>query len=159
MGECRYSSTHICNLGKKENWVVSSVSHHGCFEKECQYPLGRRLGVSQRWTGHSGKEKNLSPCQKSNPHHLGSRESLCRLSYPLAKCMYVYSRFWGFICRTAGLCMPLVVNVNILCSIVDIFLKQFISESLKFLVTYFISFSTWFRRMVKSSVTWVSITI
>jgi len=31
------------------------------------YPLERRLGGPQSWSGHNGKEKFPCPCRKSNP--------------------------------------------------------------------------------------------
>jgi hypothetical protein len=37
--------------------------------KEPQYPLDRRLGVPQSWSGHGGKEKNSCPCWESNSGH------------------------------------------------------------------------------------------
>jgi len=38
--------------------------------KSPQYPLNRRVGGSQSWSGHGGEEKNPSPCHEFNPSHL-----------------------------------------------------------------------------------------
>jgi hypothetical protein len=36
-------------------------------EKDPRYPLDRRLGGPQSWSGHGGEEKTSQSCRESNP--------------------------------------------------------------------------------------------
>jgi hypothetical protein len=76
---------HFLDLGASWRWVVSFTSWplypRG---KSCQYPLDRRLGVAQSWSGRHGEEEIFDlPGLKLWP--LGrpaSSQSLYRLCYP-----------------------------------------------------------------------------
>jgi hypothetical protein len=85
MGEWSYRSTFVTSAKRRAEGLVRFYTM-AALERDAS----RRLGGPQRWSGHSGKKKNLSPCQESNPHHFGCRESLRRLSYPVAKCIYTH---------------------------------------------------------------------
>jgi hypothetical protein len=57
---------HIFNLSTRWKWVASFTS----WGKRTQYPLDRRLGGTQGWSGHVGEEKKIpAPCQWLNSSH------------------------------------------------------------------------------------------
>jgi hypothetical protein len=61
MGEWRYIST-ILDPSTRRRWVVS-FTHWLLYPwgSSPQYPLDRRLGGPQSWSGFYGEEKNLAP--------------------------------------------------------------------------------------------------
>jgi hypothetical protein len=67
MGKWRYSST-ILDEGTQQRWVVILAPwplHPG--ERAPWYPLDRRLGAPQSWSGWYAEEKNLLPLPKIKP--------------------------------------------------------------------------------------------
>jgi hypothetical protein len=63
IGEWRYSST-IPDLGTRWRWVVSVMPRPLYpWGKSPLYPLDRRLGGPQSWSGCYGEEKNLAPAR------------------------------------------------------------------------------------------------
>jgi hypothetical protein len=81
MGECRYSST-ILDLRVRWMWMLSYTSWPiyppG---KKRRYPLDRRLGGPQSWSGRRGEVKISFPFRESIPGRPARSPSLYRLSY------------------------------------------------------------------------------
>jgi len=53
-----------------------------------QYPLDRRLGQTQSWSGSGGKQKYPCPCQESKPNHSPRRQSLFEWAVWLMNSIY-----------------------------------------------------------------------
>jgi len=51
-------------MGVSDEWLNS------CPGKEHRYPLNRRLGRNQDWSGHFGEEENLLPLPAYKPQNV-----------------------------------------------------------------------------------------
>jgi len=63
----------ILNLGIGQRWVVSFTPRPLYPGKSHRYPLDRRTGGPQSWSGRDGEKRKKSynsPCWKSNPGRL-----------------------------------------------------------------------------------------
>jgi hypothetical protein len=82
MGEWRYSST-ILDLGTGWRWTTSFTPRPLYPQgKGPQWPLNRRLGGPQSWSGRGGEEIISCPFRKWKPGRPARSPSLYPLSYP-----------------------------------------------------------------------------
>jgi len=83
----------ILALGTRRGWEVSFMPQPLYpWGKSLQYPLDRRLGGPQSWSGQSGEEKHSqSPLRikPPNPDHPACSQLLFWLSYPSSSKFYI----------------------------------------------------------------------
>jgi hypothetical protein len=129
MGEQRYSST-VLDLSTR--WEVSGqLTLRPLYPRRMspQYSLERRLCSPQSRSGRRGKERNLLPCQESNPGRPVSHPWLYRQSsllgirictivtYFMIRCIesvLMYYLYRAYTCKKIRVHLLLVVNKGIL---------------------------------------------
>jgi hypothetical protein len=89
---CEGIAPRIFYLDTRWRWVVR-FTHLPLYPqgKNPRYPLDRRLGGPQSWSGRGGEEKNSQPqsgLEPPNPDHPARCQSLYRLSHPGSSVWY-----------------------------------------------------------------------
>jgi hypothetical protein len=142
MGEWRYSSTFI-DLGTRWRWVVSFTPLQLYpWRRSLWYPLDRRQGGPQSWSGHCGEEKNLalpgtepwpSSCPNCDPVTVIKENTVTVLSLQIMRiwtfmqqfisahintqiCMYKYVYVCVCVCVCACVCVYIYTHACTGCS-------------------------------------------